>query len=101
MVPLVRLVHEQKKKVLLWDDIMRRWSVSQIEPLQNLIEPVVWEYRGNVEDKISTDVFRKYKKVFHSVWASSSFKGSTGNTFLFRKLIFQEKNNFSHLLINI
>ena len=78
MVPLVRLVHGLGKKVLLWDDIMRRWSVTQIEPLQNLIEPVVWEYRGNVEDKISTDVFRKYKKVFHRVWASSSFKGSTG-----------------------
>jgi hypothetical protein len=79
MVPLVRNVKNQGKKVLLWDDIMRTWAVHQIEPLQHLIEPVVWEYRGNVEDKISTDVFSKYKKLFPAIWASSSYKGATGN----------------------
>lgn len=67
-------------KVVIWDDMLRLLPLNELQESQlgNLVEPMVWAYDVNFEQKLGHEIWTKYASVFPSVWAASSFKGSSG-----------------------
>ncbi|XP_063239618.1 hexosaminidase D-like [Bacillus rossius redtenbacheri] len=69
---------------LVWDDMMRQWTVQQLERsgLAELVEPVVWAYTGDISRLVPPYVWHMYGRVFPHVWVAGAFKGAQGETAL-------------------
>ncbi|EDV25367.1 uncharacterized protein TRIADDRAFT_2382, partial [Trichoplax adhaerens] len=78
MVPLLTEIKSSwpELTVLMWDDMLRSWSVDQMLTLQNLATPMVWAYEENLSKYFPQTMWKNYKQVFGSVWIASAFKGA-------------------------
>ncbi|EDV25366.1 uncharacterized protein TRIADDRAFT_23741 [Trichoplax adhaerens] len=61
--------------VLFWEDMIRTWTIPEMEKLKGLV-PMVWAYRRNLDDAFPDNMWENYEKVFQTVWIASAFKGA-------------------------
>ena len=78
MVPLLSEIKSTwpDLNVLMWDDMLRKWSVDQMLTLQTFATPMVWAYEDNLSKYFPRAMWKNYKQVFGSVWIASAFKGA-------------------------
>jgi hexosaminidase len=77
MLPLVEHTRTRGVRVLIWDDMMRSWSVDELRRLAGKAEPVVWLYGADI-GHLSDDVWRRYAEAGLALWGASAFKGACG-----------------------
>ncbi len=72
-------------RVLMWHDMFKSTdpSIMKEYDMGELVEPVIWAYREDLESQSDEDgfppgMFERFRKVFPRVWAGSSFKGANG-----------------------
>ena len=85
MKPLLKYVKEETNgevKPIIWDDMMREWSVKDLKSIAVSVQPMVWAYASDLENypKISDDMFQRYSEAFGEIWVASSFKGADRTT---------------------
>lgn len=78
MVPLLSEIKATwpELNVLMWDDMLRKWSLDQMLTLQTFATPMVWAYEENLSQYFPQAMWKNYKQVFGSVWIASAFKGA-------------------------
>ena len=69
-----------KVNVIIWDDMLRNFMATEMEPLAKLVQPMVWVYAEDVYRFFPTYNWDKLAEVFDSVWTASAFKGAHGPT---------------------
>ncbi|XP_039760695.1 hexosaminidase D-like [Pararge aegeria] len=68
-----------KTTVLMWDDMLRNFSIDEWKDVKNLsVDPVYWSYGS--KEKISHIAMYQYHKKFENIWIASAFKGADGST---------------------
>jgi len=101
MMPLIRFVRKNGLRALVWDDMMRKWPVDQLNKISAYIEPVVWEYLPNVSAAyLPEGVWDRYSYSFSRLWAASCYKGATGSTQDFTAIGYHLSNHISWLGIS-
>lgn len=80
MVPLVQYIKTKWPIlcVLIWHDMFGDYSVEELQPFANLVEPMAWGYVDNLTNYFPQGMFHRFSQVFDSIWVASSFKGSSG-----------------------
>ncbi|XP_056309254.1 beta-N-acetylhexosaminidase [Danio aesculapii] len=71
----------QRIKLILWDDMFRKFSPDTIKEsgLQDLASPMIWNYYANLNVKDIGKYISKYEQAgFRGVWFASAFKGASG-----------------------
>ncbi|EDV24678.1 uncharacterized protein TRIADDRAFT_2986, partial [Trichoplax adhaerens] len=71
--------HWSNVRVIIWDDMLRTWSVDHIANLKDYVIPMVWAYWSNLDEYFPTGMWQRYAKVFREVWIASAFKGAGGS----------------------
>jgi len=66
--------------VIIWDDMLRNFMPDEMEPLANIVQPMVWVYADDVYRFFPSYNWDKLSKVFDSVWTAGAFKGAHGPT---------------------
>lgn len=69
-----------KVDVIIWDDMLRNFMADEMEPLADLVQPMVWVYADDVYRFFPPYNWDKLAKVFDSVWTAGAFKGAHGPT---------------------
>jgi len=66
-------------RVLVWDDMMRAAESEQLQPLQDLVEPVVWNYGQSLFFPVG--MLARYTAVFGSarIWGGTAWRGASGS----------------------
>jgi len=81
MLPLFNHVKEKthsKVRPVIWDDMLRKWSVTDMQKLSSLTDIMIWSYVANVKDnsQLPPSLWSKYSEAFDGLWLASSFKGA-------------------------
>ena len=66
----------RKLKSIMWEDMIRSWSIEQLKKFQHLTTIMVWKYDSNIEEGFPTGMWDRYKEVFSRIWIASAFKGA-------------------------
>uniref|UniRef100_T1IV77 beta-N-acetylhexosaminidase n=1 Tax=Strigamia maritima TaxID=126957 RepID=T1IV77_STRMM len=76
----VKWVAEYVKKThkvqpIIWDDMLRTVSERDLQEHlgDGLVEPMVWVYVSHVERFVDPTVWRKFSRVFSTVWGAGAF----------------------------
>ena len=94
---LVKDVH--KRKAIIWDDMLRGFMAAEMQPLADLVEPMVWVYAEEPYKFMPTYNWDRLAEVFPTAWTSSSFKGSDGPTSLVPNIRKRLTNNLNWLAL--
>ena len=81
MIPLLKHLHtvtQNRVKPVIWDDMLRKWSVEDMKIIAPLTDIMVWGYVPQLENygHFPSDMWLKYGTAFDSIWVASSFKGA-------------------------
>ncbi|XP_033756312.1 uncharacterized protein LOC117339055 [Pecten maximus] len=98
-----RIVKEKfNKQPIMWDDMLRSMDVKKLQESQlgQYVQPMVWSSMTNPADKLTSDIWSKYRDTFKHLWVASSFKGSTGSGRVMTDAVYHLKNhlNWIHLI---
>lgn len=58
--------------------MLAEYSVEELQPFGNLIEPMAWGYVDDISNYFPKEMFARFGQVFENMWVASSFKGSSG-----------------------
>lgn len=80
MVPLLQYIKAKWPNlcVIIWHDMLGSYSVEELQPFANLVEPMAWGYIDNLTNYFPQGMFHRFGQIFDSIWVASSFKGSSG-----------------------
>ena len=80
MVPLLQYIKTKwpHLSLIIWHDMLGKFSVEELQPLANLVEPMAWGYVDNLTNYFPQGMFHRFGQVFENIWVASSFKGSSG-----------------------
>lgn len=82
ILPLLEALQEQGLQGLLWDDMMRDWSVAELDRLGGKADLVGWSYTAQPfrtgPHGLNREVMDKYRQAGIAVWGASAFKGADG-----------------------
>lgn len=86
MLPILKHVKAKRVKSLIWDDMLRDFSVASLEQLKGYTTPVIWQYQPDVlrGQHMNQHMWRDYLQVFKNAFAASCFKGATGMSLVLR-----------------
>ncbi len=74
--PLLARAAARGVRALIWDDMLRGWSVSELRPLRGRVELVIWGYAPELLPRLSPGLWRRYQAAGLSLWGASAFKGA-------------------------
>ncbi len=77
--PLLDYVNSFSIRPIIWDDMLREWTVSEICKISNKTDLMVWSYRKEALEKIANTVIPKFVKSKATLWGASAFKGADGS----------------------
>ena len=66
----------RKIKSIIWEDMIRSWSIEKLKEFQHLTTVMVWKYDSNIEEGFPAGMWDRYKEVFSKIWIASAFKGA-------------------------
>ena len=80
MIPLLQYVKTKWPclSLLMWHDMLAEYTVEDLHPFGNLVEPMAWGYVDDVSNYFPKEMFARFSQVFDNIWVASSFKGSSG-----------------------
>ena len=80
MIPLLQYIKTKWPglSLLMWHDMLAEYSVEELQPFGNLVEPMAWGYVDDVSNYFPKEMFVRFGEVFENMWVASSFKGSSG-----------------------
>ena len=84
---------------IIWDDMLRSFTVEEMQPLGTLVEPMVWVYAEDVERFVPPDMWDRYGQVFDYLWTASAFKGAHGETLVVPDINKHLTNNLNWLTL--
>ena len=84
---------------IIWDDMLRNFIVEEMQPLANLVEPMVWVYAEDVERFVPSYTWDRYNQVFDYFWTASAFKGAHGETLVAPDVQRHLNNNLNWLTL--
>ncbi|XP_066914042.1 hexosaminidase D-like [Clytia hemisphaerica] len=80
MIPIMQYVKSKSENLrpVIWDDMMRKWNVSDMKVMAKHVVPMVWGYVSDLSTYRSypTDMWEKYMQAFPTIFFASSFKGA-------------------------
>ncbi|XP_046852487.1 hexosaminidase D-like isoform X2 [Xenia sp. Carnegie-2017] len=77
MLPVIENVVSKKLTPIIWDDMMRRWSVENLKKIGSSgVQPMIWAYPPQLDTFFPEGMWRRYSRAFSSVWLASAFKGA-------------------------
>ncbi|XP_057308314.1 hexosaminidase D-like [Hydractinia symbiolongicarpus] len=84
MIPLFKYSQTKKNfngeklQPIIWDDMMRKWSVKDLKEMSKYVTPMVWAYVANLDNysHFPDDIWKRYSEGFPEIWLASSFKGA-------------------------
>jgi hexosaminidase len=62
---------------IIWHDMLIHISAKDLKQIADAAEPMLWEYRPDVQTFLSEEMIRVFSTVFPHIWAASAFKGAT------------------------
>ncbi|XP_047128519.1 hexosaminidase D isoform X1 [Hydra vulgaris] len=73
-----KTLNNEMVEPVIWDDMLRNWSVEKLKIIAEHVSPMVWAYEAELKDyrKFPEDMWEKYIKSFPFIWIASSFKGA-------------------------
>ncbi|XP_058972266.2 hexosaminidase D isoform X2 [Pocillopora verrucosa] len=78
MIPVLQHVRSKGITPIMWDDMMREWSIEFLKAIGKLAEPMIWYYRTDLRRHFAKEMFQRYLEAFPKIWTASAFKGATG-----------------------
>ncbi|CAH3016273.1 unnamed protein product [Porites evermanni] len=78
MVPVLQHVRNKGFTPILWDDMMREWTIDFLKVVGRLAEPMIWYYRTDLRSHFPKEMYQRYFEAFPKMWTASAFKGATG-----------------------
>jgi len=76
--PLFELLNSSGIRPVIWDDMMRKWDIVELEKIGRQTSFVCWSYGKDPFNFITRDVIEKFIKAGCKLWAGSAFKGADG-----------------------
>ncbi|XP_073826710.1 hexosaminidase D-like [Musca autumnalis] len=66
-------------KVIIWDDMLANipGNLLKNSKLGELVEPMIWSYSARIAEIPREEKWRKYAKIFPTVWSASAYKGAS------------------------
>ncbi|XP_068762095.1 hexosaminidase D-like [Montipora capricornis] len=93
MIPVLEHVKDKNLTAIMWDDMMREWTIDFLKVVGKLAEPMIWYYRIDLKRHFPRDMYHRYMAAFPRIWTASAFKGSTGPNSDFVKISKHISNN--------
>ncbi|XP_060076944.1 hexosaminidase D-like [Ylistrum balloti] len=93
-----RIVKEKfNKQSIMWDDMLRSMDAKRLQESQlgQYVQPMVWSSMTDPAEKLTTDIWSKYRVIFKYIWVASSFKGSRGSGKVMTDAVYHLKNNLN------
>jgi len=78
MMPIVDHVAARGVRPILWDDMMRKWPMQQLEQLAPKVDLMVWSYRADPFARIGEEVLERFSQAGLRLWSAAAFKGADG-----------------------
>lgn len=80
MIPLLQYIKTKWPSIslLIWHDMLADYSVEELQPFGNLVEPMAWGYLDDIGNYFPPEMFSRFSQVFDNIWVASSYKGSSG-----------------------
>ncbi|KAL9956051.1 hypothetical protein ACROYT_G037470 [Oculina patagonica] len=78
MIPVLHHVRSKNVTPIMWDDMMRDWTVDFLKEVGKLAEPMIWYYRTDLRRHFPKEMYQRYFEAFPKIWTASAFKGATG-----------------------
>ncbi len=76
--PLLDALKSRGLTPVLWDDMMRKWSVRELKKLAPRAELMAWAYGADPFVRLPATLFEKFAKAGVTMWGASAFKGADG-----------------------
>ncbi|XP_057289850.1 hexosaminidase D-like isoform X2 [Hydractinia symbiolongicarpus] len=81
MIPILKHVRgktRSKVKPIIWDDMLRKWTVDDMKQFRGLADIMVWGYVPELDNYslFPEDMWIKYAEAFDKIWVASSYKGA-------------------------
>ena len=57
----------RKIKSIIWEDMIRSWSIEKLKEFQHLTTVMVWKYDSNIEEGFPAGMWDRYKEVFSKI----------------------------------
>ncbi|XP_057307458.1 hexosaminidase D-like [Hydractinia symbiolongicarpus] len=68
---------DEQVQAIIWDDMIRKWSLDNLKLLSRFITPMIWSYKRNPDKLFPKDMWDRYDETFEHVWFASSYKGTS------------------------
>lgn len=77
MSPVIDYVVFNQVTPIMWDDMMRNWTVHDLKKISSKrVEPMVWGYGADLTHYFPEGMWERYGQAFDKVWIASAFKGA-------------------------
>ena len=86
-----------KRRVIIWDDMLRGFMTVEMQPLADLVEPMVWVYAEDPYRFVPSYNWDRLAEVFPTAWTSSAYKGADGPTSTVPNIMKRLNNNLNWL----
>jgi hexosaminidase len=80
MTPIIDHVITRGVRPILWDDMMRKWSLQSLLQLAPKVDLMAWSYAAAPFAWITQEVLDKFEDAGLHLWAGAAFKGADGIT---------------------
>jgi len=77
IIPILNHIKLKGLNVLMWDDMVRRFSSTQRNLISNLVEIVVYHPEEDITQVPNfMETWKQYNDTFPKIWGASAFKGA-------------------------
>lgn len=77
VLPLLEHLLERGIRPILWDDMMREWTLDELKRISAMADLMAWSYGADVFERFKPDVLDRYARSGATVWGASCFKGES------------------------
>ena len=76
--PILEFLKSRNIRPILWDDMMRHWSESEIKKISDYADLMCWSYSANPFNRhLTEEMVEKFVKCGCHLWAASAYKGAS------------------------
>ncbi|MCX7705371.1 MAG: family 20 glycosylhydrolase [bacterium] len=76
--PIFEFLHARNIRPIIWDDMMRKWNISELKRIAKHTDLMCWSYAKDPFIYVSKQTMDKFLKAGCKIWAASAFKGGDG-----------------------
>lgn len=76
--PIFEFLNAKGIRPIVWDDMMRKWTDSELRKIGKLTDFMCWSYGKDPFVFVSKQTMEKFLSAGCKIWAASAFKGGDG-----------------------